>query len=304
MKKSVDINYSEELIRDVSRLCKDLAGASDSELVAEKMNYYLNPNAHIYRIKETVLANQEIMQRVGENQRVGTTRILEIGSGIGTCCFIMKAFTGADVVGIEPAPESYHNLLDCIKDFIKCNEHLSYESLQCGGEKVPYPDKSFDFIYSFEVMEHVQNPRKVFEEIYRLLKPNGCAYIATCNYDSFYEGHYKRFWNPFIGVEGNRKRFIRKGLSDKFLSELNFITKRQIKTWVSEIGFKQLIFNPAMNGDKTFPEIRLNYPDDFVMPIDEKHQSVWLHRKIESAKIANFLAKFDREYKLYFILIK
>lgn len=303
MQREVNINYSEKLIKDVEELCFDLANASDSELVAEKMNFYLNPKAHIYRIRETVLANDKIIQCVSTKGNE-VPYILEIGSGMGTCCMVMKAFTGAKCVGVEPAPESYHNLLNCINDFKECNPNLSYESISCGGENIPKPDETFDFIYSFEVMEHVEDPKKVFEEIYRLLKPNGCAYIATCNYDSFYEGHYKRFWNPFIGVEGNKKRYRKKGLSEQFLNELNFITKKKIREWVGEIGYKELIFNPQMESKHMFPEIMLNYPKEFIMPQGVKCEPVWLHKKIESPKVASFLGKYDREYKLYFLLVK
>ena len=76
----------------------------------------------------------------------------------------------------------------------------------------------------------------MLEEIYRVLKPGGLSYITTCNYDSFYEGHYGRFWNPFIGKQGNRKRYIRKHLSPKFLSELNFITKK----WVCQYNINKI----------------------------------------------------------------
>lgn len=153
-------------------------------------------------------------------------------------------------------------------------------------------------------MEHVQDPRKVFEEIYRVLMPNGIAYISTCNYDSFYEGHYRRFWNPFIGAEGNRKRFAKKGLSLQFFSELNFITKKKINKWVKEIGFSDIIYNPHSEEYKAKCEIKPVYPDGFVLPSGDFTGPTWLHKKIESPRIASFLSKFDREYKLYFILKK
>lgn len=293
------INYSEKLIDDVKKLSQDLASSTDKETVEDRMRWYLSPQAHIGRLKREVLSNEQIRQ----NTRPGC-KILEIGSGIGTCCLLMRALTGAEVVGVEPAPESYSNLHECINDFKECNPDLQYTSLNCGGEKIPYPDKTFDFIYSFEVLEHVQDPHKVMEEIYRLLKPYGCAYIATCNYDSFYEGHYKQFWNPFIGVEGNRKRYIRKGLSPKFLSELNFITKKKIRGWAKEIGYYSLVFDPHIVYKEGKREFELIYPEGFVMPQGCEGKATWLHKEIESPRVANFLEKFDREYKLYFILTK
>ena len=294
----VTINYSEKIIDDVYKLAKQLADSTDKESVNNRMVWYLSPQAHIWRLENDVLSNEQVKKNTKKD-----CRILEIGSGMGTCCILMRAMTGAEVIGIEPAPESYFNLLECIDDFKECNPHLPYMALSCGGENISIDDETIDFIYSFEVLEHVQNPRKVLEEIYRLLKPGGCAYIATCNYDSFYEGHYQRFWNPFLGVEGNKKRYVKSGLSPKFLEELNFITKKEIVKWVNEIGFSSIVFDPYIEKPVKKYEIKLSYPDDFTMP-QHTGGGVWLHRKIESPKVNRILKKFDREYKLYFLLTK
>lgn len=299
MSDFVTVNYSEKLIEDVYKLARALADSTDKSSVDDKVRWYLSPWAHIRRLKKEVLANEHIRQNVQKG-----CRILEVGSGIGTCCILMKALTGAEVVGIEPAPESYFNLHDCINDFIESNPELQYTPLNCGGENVPYPDAAFNFIYSFEVLEHVQDPRKVLEEIYRLLKPGGCAYIATCNYDSFYEGHYQSFWNPFIGVEGNKQKYVKKGLSPQFFSELNYITKRKIKRWVEDIGYSNMEFNPIMDAKDLYCKFNLSYPEGFSMPEGHSGKPVWLHKKIESPWIARFLEKLDREYKLYFMLTK
>lgn len=40
-------------------------------------------------------------------------------------------------------------------------------------------DKSFDVVFCSQVLEHVSNPAKSFQEIYRILKKNGIAIIST-----------------------------------------------------------------------------------------------------------------------------
>jgi len=42
-------------------------------------------------------------------------------------------------------------------------------------------DNSFDFVVSFQVIEHIKNDRKFLEEIHRVLKPGGKAIISTPN---------------------------------------------------------------------------------------------------------------------------
>lgn len=44
-------------------------------------------------------------------------------------------------------------------------------------EAIPSEDNVFDLVITQEVLEHVKSPRMAVEEIYRVLKPNGTAYI-------------------------------------------------------------------------------------------------------------------------------
>lgn len=46
---------------------------------------------------------------------------------------------------------------------------------------IPYEDDYFDFVYSDNVMEHVDNPNIIFEEIKRVLKPGGIFFVKTPN---------------------------------------------------------------------------------------------------------------------------
>lgn len=46
-------------------------------------------------------------------------------------------------------------------------------------DKLPFEDKSFDFIFSFEVLEHLMNPLWSLLECRRVLKDNGRIYLTT-----------------------------------------------------------------------------------------------------------------------------
>ncbi len=49
------------------------------------------------------------------------------------------------------------------------------------GESIPWPDDSFDLVFSDNVLEHLTDPEKVFSEVRRVLKPNGVFLAKTPN---------------------------------------------------------------------------------------------------------------------------
>lgn len=60
----------------------------------------------------------------------------------------------------------------------------------CGvGERLPFPDNSFDLILSHEVLEHVQDDDMVVREIVRTLKPGGRLVIFCPNRGYPFETH-------------------------------------------------------------------------------------------------------------------
>jgi SAM-dependent methyltransferase len=58
------------------------------------------------------------------------------------------------------------------------------------NEPFPFPDGSFDFVFSDSVMEHLLNPVAVMDEIYRVMKEGGRGYILV-------PFHYKAHGSPY-----------------------------------------------------------------------------------------------------------
>ena len=57
------------------------------------------------------------------------------------------------------------------------------------GEALPYPDNTFDTLFSNEVMEHVADDRRTATEMIRVLKPGGRVLIFCPNRWNPYEQH-------------------------------------------------------------------------------------------------------------------
>ena len=57
--------------------------------------------------------------------------------------------------------------------------------LQMNAEELKFEDNSFDFIWSWGVVHHSANPRRILKEIHRVLKPGG-TFKAMVYYRSFW----------------------------------------------------------------------------------------------------------------------
>ncbi|MES1221327.1 MAG: methyltransferase domain-containing protein, partial [Bacteroidota bacterium] len=54
------------------------------------------------------------------------------------------------------------------------------------AQALPFDDESFDYVFSFECLEHVPSPQKMLDEIFRVLKKGGKIYLTTENYSNAY----------------------------------------------------------------------------------------------------------------------
>ncbi|MDD5529889.1 MAG: methyltransferase domain-containing protein [bacterium] len=80
-----------------------------------------------------------------------------------------------------------------------CKSHYENENLEfkvMNAEKLSFPDKIFDVVVSFEVVEHLENPEMYLSEIKRVLKTDGILIISTPN-KKIYTDAVEDWKNPF-----------------------------------------------------------------------------------------------------------
>ena len=56
--------------------------------------------------------------------------------------------------------------------------------------KIPLPDASADLVICNHVYEHVPSPKQLFDEIHRVLKPDGVCYLGAASRLTLMEPHY------------------------------------------------------------------------------------------------------------------
>jgi len=130
-------------------------------------------------------------------------KLLEIGSGFGTNLAVWIKRFNVDGYGVEPGSRGFDEGFLASRVLLAANGLDPNRIKDAVGESLPFPDESFDIVYSANVLEHTENPEKVLEESLRVLRPGGVLHMEMPNYLSYYEGHYlvfqpPIFWKPIL----------------------------------------------------------------------------------------------------------
>ncbi len=94
-------------------------------------------------------------------------KLLEIGVGAGTD-HLQWARAGAICHGVDLTDAGVETTRSRLALY-----GFSSELQRCDAEKLPYPDDTFDIVYSWGVIHHSERPDLILEEVRRVLKPGG-----------------------------------------------------------------------------------------------------------------------------------
>jgi ubiquinone/menaquinone biosynthesis C-methylase UbiE len=94
-------------------------------------------------------------------------KLLEIGVGAGTD-FIRFVRAGANATGVDLTEHA----IELVGKRL-ANEGLEAELVRADAESLPFPDGTFDRVYSWGVLHHTPDTAKAVREALRVLKPGG-----------------------------------------------------------------------------------------------------------------------------------
>jgi 2-polyprenyl-3-methyl-5-hydroxy-6-metoxy-1,4-benzoquinol methylase len=168
-------------------------------------------------------------------------KILEIGAAQGS---MVIAFTrlGYDCVGIEPSAEA----IKVSRDMVKIH-HTDISMTRGIAESLPFKDEQFDYIIALSVMEHVADPKSVFSEVFRILKPGGAFYFSTTSCLCPWQGEIGLFpcfsWYPnrlkrkiMMWAMQQHPRLI--GYTDT--PAVNWFTPGGVRRTLQKVGFSKI----------------------------------------------------------------
>jgi SAM-dependent methyltransferase len=94
--------------------------------------------------------------------------ILDLGAGAGIVEFMNFKGMVDRVCGVD------------LDQRVETNPMLDEGRVADAGG-IPYPDQMFDLVFADNVVEHLVDPAGVFQEVHRVLKPNGVFLFKTPN---------------------------------------------------------------------------------------------------------------------------
>jgi len=176
-------------------------------------------------LKRTALT-QQIPDFCGKNYTLA-----DVGCGNGASLFLlapeMKFATGLDIF------TENQTAFETLKNQKEEAQNTAFQLINL--EENP-PDKQFDRLISFEVIEHFEDEKAGVQNMYHLLKPNGLGAISVPNKWWVFETHGAKLpllpWNrvPFFS-------WLPRPIHERF-ANARIYTQSRIKKLLQSVGFE------------------------------------------------------------------
>lgn len=162
-------------------------------------------------------------------------RILNVGCGTGGFNLVAEA-VGARAVGVDADAEAI--AICALK-----REKGGGAFVRAAAERLPFPDGTFDVVYCFSAIEHVESVEESVAEMVRVTRRGGLIYVHTPNAWSWYEGHYKLLWVPFLPASLGRLYLRARGRPSGYLATLRRLTPGTMRRAFARAGLRDLRFH-------------------------------------------------------------
>ena len=172
----------------------------------------------------------------------GAPAALDFGAGTGTFATELRKY-GIHVVCIEP---------DC-----SLRRRLQVKQLEAHDSLDPIPEKSVPYIYSFNVLEHIENDLETLGELYRRLMPGGTLLIYVPAFQILFSSADKRI--------GHKRRYT-KAVLVRRLEMVGFQVDQA--RYVDSLGFwVALLFKFIGNKEGRVSPLALKIFDKWIFPL-------------------------------------
>ncbi len=122
-----------------------------------------------------IYLRHKFVYKLVEKKYIPFGRVLEVGSGEGYGASILAKSEKVDeIIGIDVDLNSTDLAFKKYK-----SDNLDFQHFD--GVKIPFEDKTFECVVSFQVIEHIHEDENYISEIFRVLKNGGVFILTTPN---------------------------------------------------------------------------------------------------------------------------
>lgn len=159
-----------------SRLAPRRVSGPDGSSLWTQLEPYI-PNDHARQVNATYYV--DVLMEGPDAPR----RVLDLGCGLGNSVDLFRRHNpDVDWVGVDIADSQ-----EALQRRRTDATFVTYD-----GDRVPYSDRSFDLVYSRQVLEHVPDPLGHLREIARVLRSGGTFIGSTSQLEPY---HSMSYWN-------------------------------------------------------------------------------------------------------------
>jgi SAM-dependent methyltransferase len=119
-------------------------------------------------------------------QMLADQTVLDFGCGYGgrTVEYAVQGHA-RKVIGVEPVLAH----INLARRYAAARKVFNVQFELCTQAEIPLPSASIDIVLSYDVLEHVSDPRQSLREIERVLRPGGKAFLVFPVYDGALSHH-------------------------------------------------------------------------------------------------------------------
>lgn len=215
------------------------------ELVAVRLREESYEAGHLTRL-ESVLGRP-----------VAGLRVLNVGCGTGGFTVLARR-AGASAVGVDAEAAAVE--ICRLKGLCEGGGAAAMGAV----EALPFRNETFDLIYCFSTLEHVDSAEATVAEMLRVARRGGAVYVHTPNALACYETHYKVFWLPLMPRLLARLYLRLRGRPTAFLDSLRLLTPRRLEALFARAGARASRLAPPAgllreSGSPFWPLVRMYY---------------------------------------------
>lgn len=122
---------------------------------------------------------------LGKPMLNGKSKIIDVGCGIGLTTSFAGKLYNSEAVGIDLS-------LAVLQASVRFGHNPFLHFVQCSVFAIPFPEKSFDYVYSHGVLHHTYSTKRAFLNVAKLCKSGGITYLWVYGLGSIHDSKVRK----------------------------------------------------------------------------------------------------------------